>query len=102
MSYQDLESPHDECAKYMREKLDQLATVVAARYAGAVEGAKAWGRANKPELMDRCDDAAEERLGELMENGLVGEFRAACVDFFRAYLELYKAHADFLGLSEAA
>lgn len=95
-------TPQEECDQYMGEKLEQLASVVEQKYSGAVEGARAWGRIHKPELMDRCDSAAEEQLGIMRENGLVGEFRSACVGFFRAELELYKAHAEFLGLERAA
>ena len=95
-------TPQQECEQYMREKLEQLAGVVEMKYAGAVEGAKAWGRIHKPALVDRCDDKAEDHLGALMANEQVGEFRSACVDFFRAELELYRAHAEFLGLLVAA
>ena len=95
-------TPQQECKDYLKQKLDQLANVVEQKYAGAVEGARAFGRAQRPDLMDRCDEKSEDRLAELMANELVSEFRAACVDFFRAELELYKAHAEFLGISEAA
>lgn len=95
-------TPEEECRQYMAQKLDQLATVVQIKYSTAVEGARNFGRAQRPDLMDRCGVEAEERLAELMANELVGEFRSACVDFFRAELELYKAHAEFLGLEKAA
>lgn len=95
-------TPQQQCDKHLREKLEQLANVVEARFSGAVEGARAFGRAQRPDLMERCDDAAEERLGALYLQGDVSKFCAACVDFFRAELELYKAHADFLGMREAS
>lgn len=95
-------TPQERCEQYMREKLEQLAGVVEMKYSGAVEGAKEWGRIHKPELVDRCDSNAEEHLGGLMANEQEGEFRSACVDFFRAELELYRAYAEYLGLLEAA
>ncbi len=95
-------TPQQECSDYLLQKIEQLASAVNMRYSGAVEGAMRWGIAQRPDLVARCDIDAEQRLGELMENGMVGEFRAACVDFFRAELELYRAHAEFLGLLEAA
>jgi len=95
-------TPQQECKKYLNQKLDQLANVVEQRYSGAVEGAREFGRAQRPDLMERCDEKAEERLAELMANHLVGEFRVACVDFFRAELELYRAHAEYLGLNGVA
>lgn len=95
-------TPQEECKDYLRQKLDQLANMVEQRYSGAVEGARAFGLAQRPDLVERCDEKAEEHLAELMANEMVSEFRVACVDFFRAELELYKAHAEFLGISEAA
>lgn len=95
-------TPQEECKSYMNQKLEQLANVVEQRYSAAVDGARDFGRAQRPDLMDRCGVEAETRLGEMMANGMVGEFRSACVDFFRAELELYKAHAEFLGEEKAA
>jgi hypothetical protein len=95
-------TPEQECMEYLKQKLDQLAGVVEMKYSAAVEGARDFGRAQRPDLMDRCNNKAEEHLGDLMANAMIVEFRVACVDFFRAELELYKAHAEFLGLLAAA
>ncbi len=84
------------CDQYLREKLNQLADVVADRWPHATEGAKAWAQDNRPELIEKCDFAAEEYLGELRNNGLVDEFKPACLAFFRAEMELYRAHAAYL------
>ena len=90
------------CDEYLLEKLNQLAEVVADRWPHAVEGARKWGRANRPELTDKCDIEAERHLGELRNNGLIAEFRPACLAFFRAEMELYREHALFLNQEAAA
>ncbi len=61
-------TPEQECRQYMGQKLEQLASVVEIKYSAAVEGARDFGRAQRPDLMDRCGVEAEERLAELMAN----------------------------------
>lgn len=90
----------EQCDKHLHEKLEQLANAVEARFAGAVEGARAFGRSQRPDLMERCDQEAEERMGQFYLDDQVPEFCAACTDFFRAEFELYRAHAEFLGLGQ--
>lgn len=82
-----------QCDTFIREKLHQLAKVVEGKYLHAVVGAREWGQIHRPELLERCGLAAEARLAELRDNELLDEFKEACLDLFRAELELYKAHA---------
>jgi len=96
MTGHSLEESVLACDAYLAEKHGQLAEVVMKRWPQAVTGAVAWARANRPDLVEPCDVAAEEHLGELRNNGLLDEFRPACVAFFRAWLELYRAHAAHL------
>ncbi len=90
-----------ECDAYITEKFQQLASVVDGRFAHAVEGARTWGYANRPELMDKLDIKVEEDLTALRNNGLIAEFRPACINFFRAEMELYREHAVFLSGGQA-
>ena len=84
------------CDQIIAEKLQQLAGVVERQYLGAVAGAREWGHKHRADLVAKCSGDVEDRLAELRCNGLVAEFKEAVIGFFRAELELYKAHAEWL------
>ncbi|WP_020675538.1 hypothetical protein [Geopsychrobacter electrodiphilus] len=83
----------EACDSYFRETMTKVANVVEDRYLEAVSGAMDWGRAYLPKVAERCDARADEELTVLRNNGLIAEFKVAALDFCRARLELYKAHA---------
>jgi len=81
------------CDLYFRETMTKVANVVEDKYLAAVAGAMDWGRMNLPKVAERCDAKADEDLTALRNNGLIKDFKPAALDFCRARLELYKAHA---------